>query len=275
MSEHHITPPQERWPLLEAVTTAEMLSYLGTSPLAEKYVSDEIQWVITGVEDNTFNGVVRAQLSEANADRIIDEVGQRFRERGAWHLWPLDPKARRPADLAQRLVDHGWRPLAEGVMMAIDLSAIAGPFPSPPGLTIKRVVDEAGIAVWGEFHRYLGENQDQRDEPRERLYISLGLDGDQPLRHYVAWIDAEPVGALSLFLGQEAAGIYNVNVAPSKWRQGIGTAMTRAMLEEARRVGYGVAVLGPTPESRPMYERLGFVLHSEPMAYYWYPLKSE
>src|SRR2546430_3278258 len=133
MSEHHITPLQERWPLLEAANTSEMLSYLGTSPLAEKYSSDEIQWVITGVEDNTFNGVVRAQLSEANADRIIDEVAQRFRERGAWHLWPLDPQTSRPADLAQRLEAHGWRPLAECVMMAIDLSAIAGPFPAPAG----------------------------------------------------------------------------------------------------------------------------------------------
>src|SRR6266705_4380801 len=111
MSEHYITPPQERWPLLEAANTSEMLSYLGTSPLAEKYTSDEIQWVITGVEDNTFNGVVRAQISEANADRVIDEVAQRFRERGAWHLWPVDLKTSQP--LALRLVDHGWRPLAE------------------------------------------------------------------------------------------------------------------------------------------------------------------
>ena len=64
--------------------------------------------------------------------------------------------------------------------MAIDLSAIASPFLPPPELTVERVVDEEGVALWGTFHRYL--EHDQRDEPRERLYISLWLAGDQPLR---------------------------------------------------------------------------------------------
>ena len=55
--------------VLEAVNMIEMLSYLGTSELSERQTTDEIEWVITGVWDNTFNGVVRAQLSEAYADQ--------------------------------------------------------------------------------------------------------------------------------------------------------------------------------------------------------------
>jgi hypothetical protein len=39
-------------------------SFLGTSELSERQITDEIEWVITGVWDNTFNGAVRAQLSE-------------------------------------------------------------------------------------------------------------------------------------------------------------------------------------------------------------------
>ncbi len=204
MSEHQQASGRERWPLLEAVNMIEMLSYLGTSELAERQVTDEIEWVITGVWDNTFNAVL-----------------------------------------------------------------LAAPFPPPPDLTIERVVDEAGMRLWGSFHRYLED--DQPDEPRERLYLSLGLDGDQPLRHYLARLGREPVGALSLFLGQEAAGLYNVEVAPEKQRQGVGTAMTRAVLEEARRLGSRVGVVGPTRESRSMYERLGFVLHRQALPMYWYP----
>jgi GNAT superfamily N-acetyltransferase len=128
-------------------------------------------------------------------------------------------------------------------------------------------VDEEGVTLWGTFHRYL-EN-DQRDEPRERLYISLGLGGDQPLRHYIARVNDEPVGALSLFLGREAAGIYNVEVADHWQRRGVGTAMTRAVLEEARRLGARVGVIAPTRESRSMYERLGFVLHRQALPMYW------
>jgi len=99
------------------------------------------------------------------------------------------------------------------------------------------------------------------------------LDGDQPLRHYIARLGGEPAGALSLFLGQEAAGIYNVEVADHWQRRGVGTAMTRAVLEEARRLGARVGVVAPTRESRSMYERLGFILHRQALPMYWYPQK--
>jgi hypothetical protein len=49
--------------------------------------------------------------------------------------------------------------------------------------------------------------------------------------------------------------------------------MTRAVLAEARRLGYRVGIVGPTPESRTMYERLGFVLHRQALPMYRYPLK--
>jgi len=88
------------------------------------------------------------------------------------------------------------------------LSALVSPFPPPPDLTVERVVDEEGVAQWIDLHPHYLEH-DQRDEPRERLYISLGLDGDHPLRHYIARLGGEPVGALSLFLGQETEGIYH------------------------------------------------------------------
>ena len=118
MSEQQKAMSRERWPLLEAVNWIEMLSYLGTSPLVERQITDEIEWVITGVWDNTFNGVVRAQLSEANVDRMIDEVANRFRERNVPHLWFLNVDSR-PANLSQRLEAHRWVRLAEGVGMAM------------------------------------------------------------------------------------------------------------------------------------------------------------
>jgi predicted GNAT family acetyltransferase len=265
------TASRDRWPRLEAANMIEMLSYLGTSPLAERQITEEIEWVITGVDDNTFNGVVRAQLSEANVDRMIDEVAQRIEEHGVPHLWFLTGDSR-PADLAQRLEAHGWERLREGVGMAMDLAAIAELFPLPPGLTVERAVDEAGLELWGTFHHYLGNGG--RDEPRERLYSSLGLAGERPLRHYVARLDGEPAGALSLFLGQEAAGIYNVEVAGHLRRRGVGTAMTRWVLEEARRLGARIGVVAPTRESRSLYERLGFVLHRQTLPMYWYPQKA-
>src|SRR5258708_11365214 len=114
MSEQPQAMSHERWPLLEAVNWIEMLSYLGTSPLAERQITDEIEWVITGVEDNTFNGVVRAQPSEAQVEQVIDEVTSRFRERNVPHQWFLNVDSR-PPNLEQRLLAHGWERLRQGV----------------------------------------------------------------------------------------------------------------------------------------------------------------
>jgi GNAT superfamily N-acetyltransferase len=271
MSGHQQAMSRDRWPVLESDNMIEMLSYLGTSPFAERQVTQEIEWVITGVDDNTFNGVVRAQLSEARVDEIIDDLAARFQARNIPHLWFVRSDSR-PADLGQRLVAHGWRRLRPGVGMAIDLSASASPFPPVPDLRIERTANAADIALWGGFHRYLEGGQ--RDKPRERLYVSVGLGGEQPLRHYIAWLGSEPVGALSLFLGHEAAGIYNVYVADQWRRRGIGTATTRLLLEEAHRLGASVGVVAPTRESRSMYARLGFILHQQMLPMYWYPPQS-
>lgn len=89
------------------------------------------------------------------------------------------------------------------------------------------------------------------------------------MRFYVAKISDQAVGGFGLFSGKRAAGIYDVNVVSHMQRQGIGTAMTLAALQEARKLEYRLAVLGPTPESIKRYECPGFVLHrSVQMSYY-------
>lgn len=129
MNEQSQAMSHERWPLLEGVNWIEMLSYLGTSPLAARQITDEFEWVITEVEDNTFNRVVQTHLSKDRVHQIIDEVTTRFRRHNVPHLWFLGEDSR-PANLGHLLVAHRWERLRERVGMAIDLSAIVSPFPA-------------------------------------------------------------------------------------------------------------------------------------------------
>ncbi len=46
-----------QWAALEADNLSEMLAYFGTAPVAESYLADDLSWVITGVDDNTYNGL--------------------------------------------------------------------------------------------------------------------------------------------------------------------------------------------------------------------------
>jgi GNAT superfamily N-acetyltransferase len=149
--------------------------------------------------------------------------------------------------------------------MAADLFALNETTKDIPGLTIERVVDSAGLSAWMDTWIQL---DDEAHEPRERLYASLGLDGEQKLRHYLARLDGRPVATSQLFLGGEAAGIYCVTTIPEAQRRGIGTAVVLAPLLDARALGYRVAVLGPTPEAQHMYARMGFELFPSPLVAY-------
>jgi GNAT superfamily N-acetyltransferase len=270
MNKHNETIDRQLWPQLEDENWVELLAYLGTSPLAESSFADDLTWVITGVHDNTYNGVVCTRLEDTDADRAITEVLERFQARKVPHLWYI-ANSDRPSDLAQRLEAHGCKPLDAGVGMAADLLALNEQIRPVPGLVVERVKDEAGLASWFDAHPYFSD--DEFVEVRQRLYISLGLEGDLPLRLYVAQIGGQAVGGFGLFTGSRAAGIYDLNVVSHRQCQGIGTAMTLAALQEARKLAYRIAVLGPMPRSIKMYQRLGFVLHRSVQVSYYLPLE--
>jgi GNAT superfamily N-acetyltransferase len=270
MNKHNQAIDRQIWPQLEDENWIELLAYLGTSPLAESYFADDLAWVITGVNDNTYNGVLRTRLTDVDADRAITKVLERFQASKMPHQWYIN-SGDQPADLAQRLEEQGCKRLNAGVGMAVDLLAPNEQIRQVPGLHVERVKDEAGLALWLDAHSYFSDVE--RIEVRQRLYLSLGLEGDLPLRFYVAKIGDQAVGGFGLFCGERAAGIYDVNVVPHMQRQGIGTVMTLAALQEARKLEYRVAVLGPTPQSRKMYESLGFVLHRSVQVSYYLPLE--
>lgn len=75
--------------------------------------------------------------------------------------------------------------------------------------------------------------------------------------HYVARVDGRLAGRAWLHLAGRTAGIYDVEV----WlggRTGIGTALTRAAMADAPRLGSPEVVLNATPEGTALYEALGF-----------------
>ena len=255
---------RDQWPYLEAENQAELLAYLGSAACAESYHSAEITWVVTGVDSNDYNGVLWSRMSAGEADHHVPALVQHFRDRRLPALWHLDP-ASQPPDLAVRLSQLGCPRLQSGVCMAAPLHALTGEIPAQPGLTIERVTTLADLADWIDV--WIQGDQEPRT-PREQLYACLGLNGSQPLRHYLARLDGRPVGVSQLFLGQQAAGLYCVAVLPAFRRRGIGRALTLAPLRDAQAAGYAIGVLGPSPEGQPMYQRLGFELFASPFVGY-------
>lgn len=251
------TRPDNHLALAVEANLTEHYAYLGRAPQAEMADEGDLLWVITGVMSATQNGIVRARLgglSSAALDTRIETTLRRFRARRVYLSWWVGP-ATTPADLGAHLAARGWRG-GDPPGLAADLGALRENRPTPAGLEVRRVEDEATLWQWVSA---LGEEYSEADRRAHvELYASLGLAGDVPWRHYVGLLEGRPVAASSVFLGGGAAGIYNVAVAPALRRQGIGSAMTLAPLREARATGYQVGVLQSSYLGTFLYQHLGF-----------------
>lgn len=244
--------------LLDLEITLEYLAFLGTSPLAARHTTGTLAWVLTGIDDNTYNGVLQTQLAAEDADDAIGATLSYFRAGATPALWYVTPGSR-PADLGERLRRQGCFELDPGMGMAADLERLPPPAPVA-GLTIRRVADADDLARWCAV--YEGEPL------RRQLYASLGLRDNVPLRHFVGLLDETPVATSSIFLGQRAAALLHVEVRPNARRRGIGTAIVLAALHEARTAGYRTAVVAPSAEGQPLYARLGFFTYRCPYTYF-------
>lgn len=81
--------------------------------------------------------------------------------------------------------------------------------------------------------------------------------------HFIARDNGKIVASATLYLHDDSAGLYNLSVLPERRKQGIGTALHYARLNEARTRGYKYATLQATPMASKLGESLGFKTQSE------------
>ena len=233
----------------------QWLRHIGGSPQAELYEGPALTWLLTGMPTPTLNGVLRTDAEPGTVDALIERTLAHVRSKNvprfAWWTGPDTV----PADLGQRLAEHGLTYWEGSRGMAVDLPALEE-WPTPAGLAIEQVRDREMLERWtyaaftglGLPGASMGHGVD--------LFAGLGF--DLPLRSYLGTLDGEAVATSQLFLGAGVAGIYIVATVPEARRLGIGTALTLAPLREARAMGYRIGILHASPMGFGMYRRLGF-----------------
>lgn len=238
--------------------TAELLMAMGQAGGGEQHEEPGLRWTIGGSPIDYHNCVVEADLAPAEADDAIAASVQRMRERavpGTWHVGP----SMRPADLARRLLAAGFTPGGSEPGMAADLHAVREDLPTPAGLEIERVGDDAGLATWSQtLGQGFGEGEREATWVAS-VYRVLGYAADDgPWLHYLARLDGSPVGTATMFLGAGVAGVYFVMTVPAARGRGIGAAVTLAGLLDARELGYRIGILTSSAMGHSVYARLGF-----------------
>jgi hypothetical protein len=215
-----------------------------------------------------FNSVMRASVAGDRADDVIAARVRSCRDRRVPMLWWTGPSTA-PGDLGDRLDRAGF--LVEPAFgMVATLNSVSGSDPES-GVTIERVRDRATLETWsrvlcdgfGAPHAFGGAFAEMAD--------AIGVDGDSPFRHYLARVDREPVATCSLFLGAGVAGIYDVSTIAGHRRKGIGAAVTRRAMSDARAAGFETAILHASQLGLGVYRSLGFETICDIGQHVWAP----
>jgi GNAT superfamily N-acetyltransferase len=247
---------------------AARLRHFSATPAAEAAVCDGALAVVSGALSNIENGVVcdRPELEAGEAARVISWVRKRSVP-ASWIFTGTKASDGLDADL-RRL---GCREEATGVDLGaklVDLSVEGEP---PDGVAIRELTDSSDLELWLDVVQACGWFSEPKARAgQRRLYSTVGFGLGHPHRHWLAIRDGTPVGAATAFFADGAVLLENLAVKPGERRRGIGTALAAVRLREARRLGCDVVVLGPTPDSQPFYEQLGFTLTSSPRRRWYY-----
>jgi len=209
--------------------------------------------VNSSLPDDTFNFVLDADFSSAEANKKILEVTNYFTQKNipfSWWISPFD----KPDDLPEQLERNGYQNTENNTAMYFDLDAWNGHAPSSiPQLEIVRASNEKTLH---DFARVLAN-----DEVAFKKYfswIASILTDDDPIEYYVGYVNGNPVvRGLSCYFAQ-VAGLHWLSTAPDERRKGYGAAMQQYRLKRAKELGYHIAVLQASSEGYPLYQRLGY-----------------
>jgi GNAT superfamily N-acetyltransferase len=243
---------------------AEWFKAESVVPGAEVHDDRDVTWVVHNGQAWRNAGIM-VRFSVANAPRRLDTLVARYQRHGrGMALW-ISPSAT-PTNITDLLAERHLRCRTYFPAMVRNLHEAAPRSGPVIGLEIRRVIDAA------EFerapHPAIGPlTTPLRRAAFERLHF-LASEPSGRTRELVAWLKGEPVGAIEVFMGSQAAGIHSLTVLPRYQQRGIGTALIEHACEEARHLGASMIALLASSEGHRVYVRRGFreVARFE----YWY-----
>jgi ribosomal protein S18 acetylase RimI-like enzyme len=218
------------------------------------------------------SGVLWSSLDAGSADEVIAAEVRFFGERGEqfeWKLYSYDE----PADLPDRLAAAGFVPgEPESLMIAAiaEISDELGSAELPPGVTLDRTADEAGVArltrvhelVFGSDESELGASlREQLARAPETIDMVIAMAGEEPVS----------AARTDFLAGTQFAGLWGGGTLPQWRRRGIYRALVRHRAELAAERGYTYLTVDASEESRPILERIGFERLAITTPYIWSP----
>lgn len=164
----------------------------------------------------------------------------------------VPPRSRDTFDIAAAALAISSREVIPEMILSRDS---ARDEPTPSGLEVRPVRRIEDLREWVHVAAIAFE------VGNPRLFAPLvgkaALDGSG-MRHYLGFVDGQPVATSSLYMRDRVAGIHAVGTLPESRNRGYGAALCWAAVREGFSRGCNVAALQATPSGFPVYLRMGF-----------------
>lgn len=226
----------------------------------------ELVLVDSGLPCDTFNLACRSRIGPSDPAQRVRAALDFFRASGHPFSWWLGP-GYAPADLPRHLADAGLVPAESELAMAMDLGPPVPDPVAPPGLEVRRVRTPAELEAWAAINAANWTPPDPWVMVFYRQAAEWLLGPDSPQWLYLGLLDGLPIAASELTVGGGVAGLYNVSTLAAHRRRGIGSAMTRRPLQDARQHGIRHAILQASADGAGVYRRVGFFPFGEVIEY--------
>lgn len=217
------------------------------------------------------NSVLEARLTSDTIKDELEAIMAPFKEKNHpvfWYTWPTST----PADLSDHLLAYGFTLSHHSPAMLADLSKLPAKTPLPDNVRIEYVSNDAMLNDWMKPLIAGFQLPEMVNDFFHDCFKKIGYSEDIPVQNYVAYLDDEPATCATLFLDKNnIAGIWDVATMPQARKKGLGTAITWAGCDAARKKGYEHAVLLASEMGYPIYEKLGFEEYFKAGYYLWQP----
>jgi hypothetical protein len=235
----------------------EMRHELGIHKGRREVMPELIRHIYDDPKRHSF--IVYNQVTEENAERVIEREIQYFRElnrRLEWKAYPHDPLP----DLYLRLAAHGFEVEEEpDHIMVLDLTDPPQVLLEPVTADVRRILDPAKMEdvlaveepVWDKDFSWL----------KNELSMVLQERPDE-LAVYVAYVDDKPASSGWVYFhpGTHFASMWGGSTLPAYRKMGLYTALVAARVQEAIQRGYRFLTIDAGSMSRPIVARHGFRL---------------
>ena len=221
----------------------------------------ELLVVDSGLDNDTFNAVVEAQLATGNVAELARQAVASFDGRAfSWWLGPEDS----PSELPEILGGLGLVRAEEELGMELSFSdESTRPDADEPVETPLRILRATNEKSTLDYSFVVAANWTPPDADVLTFYCETwraAVAPMSPVRLYVGYLGDKPVSAAELTVAPDGtAGVYGVATVEWARRRGFGTAMLQHVIEEARVAGAKRVELQAAAAATSIYRRLGFV----------------